>query len=411
MPVTTMRSPRRRATAAVAVAALGASGLAACTPDGGGGDEMVWAIGGAEAQTGGAFQQIAELWNEENPDRPVTVETLPESADEQREQLALELDAGGSGFDILGVDVIWTGEFQENGWVESLEGVRGDIEGLVLDGPIESAEWGGELWAVPINTNGGYLVYRTDVTEEAPTTWDELCEIATDNEVGGYIAQGAQYEGLVVNWLEYFWGNGGELFNDDQSEVTFDVDLAAETLEWMAEAYESGCFNSGFNSAMEEEARIAFSQGNAAFQRNWPYVYDLTQSDSDDEVAENFDIAPLPTFDGQGTVTALGGFNNAVSAFSNHTDDATDFVVWAATSEEAQALLGAPVLSSAYEDADSPSTQLLGEILEDSRPRPPSPAWAEISIEMSRQIFEAYNGQTDPQTAAQNIHDFLESTL
>src|SRR5690625_2795932 len=151
----------------VAVAGLLALGLAAaCTPGGGGGDgggdgegpiELVWALGGAEAQPGGVHQVITEMWNEENDDVQVRIEILPEAADQQREQHALELQAESSTFDILGVDVIWTGEYSENGWLESLEDVRGDIESVTLPGPFESALWGDELWAAPAHSNAGSL--------------------------------------------------------------------------------------------------------------------------------------------------------------------------------------------------------------------------------------------------------------
>jgi ABC-type glycerol-3-phosphate transport system substrate-binding protein len=77
----------------------------------------VWASGGAEAQPGGIHQKIAKKWSEENPDTPIRIEILPDEADQQREQQALELQAEGSNFDVLGVDVIWTGEYSTNGWL------------------------------------------------------------------------------------------------------------------------------------------------------------------------------------------------------------------------------------------------------------------------------------------------------
>src|SRR5262245_16433172 len=91
---------------------------AACTPssddDEGGGDgggELTWAIGGAEASPEGVDQKIADLWNEQNPDNPITIEKLPDEADQQREQQVNVLQAQSDEFDVLGTDVIWTGEY------------------------------------------------------------------------------------------------------------------------------------------------------------------------------------------------------------------------------------------------------------------------------------------------------------
>jgi multiple sugar transport system substrate-binding protein len=396
---------------------------AACTPGGDGeaeGGELVWALGGSEAQPGGVHQTVAEMWSEQNPDNPVTIEILPESADEQREQQALDLQAQAGGFDILGVDVIWTGEYSENGWLESLEDIRSDIEAVSLPGAFESATWGGELWAAPYNSNAGFLYYRTDLVDSPPTTWEELCsvgaEIGGQEGIAGFVGQGAQYEGFVVNWLEYYWSAGGELYNEDQSEVLFDVDLATQATEFMAEAM-GDCYAPGFNTAREEEARNEFQAGNAVFMRNWPYAYGLIEEDAESPIQNDFDIAPLPTFTGQGTISALGGFNNAVSAFSNNTEAAKQFVLWAATDPEAQALLATqgsvpPTLQSVYDElADDPVMALLGEVLADAKPRPPAPEWNEISVTMQRALYPAYNGQADPRSAAEEVRTFLEGTI
>jgi multiple sugar transport system substrate-binding protein len=400
---------------------------AACTPGGdddGGGDgggEMVWAIGGAEAQPGGVHQKVANLWSEQNPDNAIRIEVLPDEADQQREQQALELQAEGSNFDVLGTDVIWTGEYSENGWLESLEDVRGDIEPNVLEGALGSAEWGGELWAAPYNTNAGFLYYRTDLVDSPPETWEELCQVATEvgttEDIGGLIGQGSKYEGFVVNWLEYYWSAGGELYNEDQSEVLFDTELATQATDFMATALEDGCLAPGFNTATEEEARNSFQSGGAVFMRNWPYAYQLIKDEGDPAVASNFEIAPLPTFSGEGTISALGGFNNAVSAFSDNKEGATDFVVWASTDPEVQRLLATdasvpPVLTSVYEELqDDPVMALLGDVLPDAKPRPPAPQWNEISVTMQDELFPAYNGDADPAEASDSIRSFLDDTV
>jgi multiple sugar transport system substrate-binding protein len=134
-------------------------------------------------------------------------------------------------------------------------------------------------------------------------------------------------------------------------------------------------------------------------------------------VADNFDVAPLPTFTGEGTISASGGFNLAVSAFSDNKEAAKDFVVWAATNEEVQTMLATeaslpPTMESVYEElSDDPVMALLAEVLPDAKPRPPSPQWNEISVEMQRALFPAYNGDADPQQASQTVNDFLETTV
>jgi DNA polymerase-1 len=57
------------------------------------------------------------------------------------------------------------------------------------------------------------------------------------------------------------------------------------------------------------------------------------------------------------------------------------------------------------------SPKQLGEILQDAKPRPAAPQWAEISLEMQRTLFEAANGQMSARDAAEQMRTFLEGTL
>ena len=417
---------RKRLLNVAVVALLVAAACTGSTPDGGddggeGGGELVWAIGGAEAAPGGVHRTVAEMWNEENPDTPIRIEVLPDAADEQRQQQSLELNAQGDLFDVLGVDVIWTGEYSTNGWLESLEDIRADIEQVSIPGAFESGTWGGELWAAPYNSNAGFLYYRTDLVDEPPTTWEELREVGIEvgerEGIAPFVGQGAKYEGFVVNWLEYYWSAGGELYNEDSSQVLFDDDIAVQATEFMRESLEGGFYAPGFNTMMEEEARNEFQSGNAVFMRNWPYAYALMNDEAESKVAGKFDIAPLPTFSGTGTISALGGFNNAVSAFSSNKEAAKQFVLWASTDPEVQQTLATeaslpPTMASVYEElSDDPVMALLGQVLPDAKPRPPAPQWNDISVTIQEEIFPAYNGDAEAAGAVSEVHNFLNSTI
>ncbi len=402
-----------------------ACSLPAPSSTGAGPDDLVWAVGGAAAAPGAANDQVAQLYTEQDSSRPtVQVVALPDAADLQREQMAYELQAQSPTFDILALDVIWTGEFAVNGWIESLEDRRGDLEGVVLDSALESALYQEEVWAAPFNTNAGFLYYRTDLVDEPPTTWDELSQLAREigeqEGIGGYVGQGFQYEGLVVNYLEYVWGAGGELVNEDGSEAVLPRDDAGQqALEFMQTAQKDGTYAPGFNTFREEEARNVFQSGDAVFMRNWPYAYSLMQGEDEENpsaVQGKFDIAPLPTFTGDGTTSALGGFNLAVNAYSEKTDQAKDFVVWAATDPDAQRILAEnslpPTRQDIYDElSDDPVMSLLGEILPEAKPRPPVPAYNFLSQDIQQVIFPAYNGSSPVGPTITDLNAELTSEL
>ena len=385
--------------------------------------DLVWAIGEIDARPGGPAEAVAALWNDTYPNRPkVRVEALPDSADEQRQLMAIELNAGLHGFDILSLDVVWTGEFAESRWLVDLEDERREIERVSLSAPFQSAVWKGKLWAAPFTSGAGILYYRTDLVPTPPATWEELVRVGIDraSEAGvePYVAQGAQYEGMVVNFLEYFWGAGGELFDSDRNEVRFERDAAVKAIEFMRTALAEKLYAASFPTMTEEDARERFQEGNALFMRNWPYAYPLVTAPGS-KVAGRVGIAPLPTFEGRAPVSALGGQNLAVSRYAKDVDAAKEFVTFASTDARVQHLLGkapysrAPTMASVYKALEGdPMMALLARVLPDAKPRPPTPNWASISDEIQQQVFPAYRGdRKTSDDAVRGIRSFLERSL
>ena len=406
----------RRAFALLAVGLFAAGCTSSKAPADG--SQLTWAIGAIDAD---AARAVAKLWNDTHPNTSnIRVEALPDAADEQRQLMAIELNAGLQGFDILSLDVVWTGEFAESRWLVDLQDVRKEIEEVSLPAAFESATWEGTLWAAPFTSGAGILYYRTDLVPAPPKTWDELVRVGTaaagNAGIEAFVGQGAQYEGMVVNFLEYFWAAGGEVFDGDRRRVRFDSEPAVRAIEFMRSARASGFFAGSFHDMTEEDARKHFQDGNAVFMRNWPYAYSKVPADS--KVVGRVGIAPLPSFEGHGSASALGGQNLAVSRYAKDVGAAKKFVRFASTDPRVQHLLGAshslaPTMVSAYQELRAdPMMALLAEVLRDAKPRPPTPNWASISDEIQQQIFPAYTADRPaPEDAVEAIRVFLERSL
>jgi multiple sugar transport system substrate-binding protein len=245
-------------------------------------------------------------------------------------------------------------------------------------------------------------------------------EIGEREGIGGFVGQGAQYEGMVVNYLELVWGAGGSLVNDaGDAAVLTEGDAAAQALEFMQTSRTDGVFAPGYNTMLEEEGRFTFQSGKAVFMRNWPYAYGLMSGEDEEnpsEVEGKFDIAPIPTFTGEGTVSALGGFNLAVSAFSTKKQLAKEFVAWIAIDPDAQALLAEnttpPVRQDTYDELqDDPVMALLSEVLPQSRPRPPVPEYNFLSQDIQQTIFPAYNSSVPVEPTIEALNEELTRTM
>lgn len=393
------------------------------TANAGSSTELVWAVGGISDADRDSAQDAVARWEALHPGGPkVRVEPMAQSTYEQRQLMALELNAGLSQLDILTLDVVWIPEFAERGWLVDLQDLRPQIEQLSLPGPVQAGIWDGTLWAVPNTTDAGILCFRSDLVDTPPTTWEELIDVGRRvgerNGIAPFVAaDGAQVEGLVVHYLEYFWGLGGEVLDRDGQSVLFPLDAAERAAEFMRKAFREGIYAPGFDTMKQEDARKTFQSGEAVFLRSWPYAYLLMNgADPDSQVVGKVGIAPLPVFAGHQQVTALGGHNLAVSAFSRNIPAAIDFVRYLSTSHDvglAQGHSTAPTLKAAYRDrADDPMIALLAKVLPTAKPRPATPHWATISAEMQQQIFAAYaTGVREPRAAVEALRNFLVATV
>ena len=112
---------------------------------------MRWFVG---QEYSGAYRQAAEACTAAAGGRyQIVLEELPRSADRQREQLVRRLAARDRTVDLVGMDVIWTAEFAQAGWLRPWEGDRATaVSRGVLVGPLATATHRGRLWAAPFTS-------------------------------------------------------------------------------------------------------------------------------------------------------------------------------------------------------------------------------------------------------------------
>jgi len=169
----------------------------------------------------GAFDAAAARCTERAGGRHrIEIVPLPADADQQREQLVRRLAARDSDIDLVGMDVIWTGEFATAGWVRAWDGPRADaVREGTLEVASESGSHGGELYAAPFTTNAQLLWYRGDLVSSPPQTWGEMLDAAERLADAGLphqiMVQAARYEGLAVWFNTLLASAGGEIVDAD----------------------------------------------------------------------------------------------------------------------------------------------------------------------------------------------------
>jgi multiple sugar transport system substrate-binding protein len=366
--------------------------------------------------TSGWTKKLLTDWNAAHPDQKASLLELPEAADAQRSAFVTNLQAKSDRYDVLGIDVIWTGEFAKSGWLLELDQSQFPLD-KELKPAVDTAMFEGKLWAAPFRTNGGVLFYRKDILDKAgkepPKTFDELkalCPLAQQNNMGCYAGQFAKYEGLTVNFAESVQAAGGEIMTDNGTKVALGAP-AVQGVSFLADGLKQGYIPKEAITYKEEEGRRAFMSGKLLFLRNWPYVYTLaSEADPANKVKGKFDIVPLPGFTGAGS-SSLGGLNLAVSAFSKKQQSATEFLKLASTEEQMKTMSmlsgEPPAWADLYQDAEMvkkfPYLPVLKEGLLAAKPRPVTPYYQEVTTAIQEEAYAALQGQKAPDQAVNDL--------
>jgi multiple sugar transport system substrate-binding protein len=413
-----MRARTALVTAALVLAPLaGCGGGASTTADGV--PIVNWYIGNegwlpdvieaCNAQADGAFEL-----------RP---QSLPTNPDQQREQLVRRLAARDSSIDLIGMDVVWTSEFGKAGWVTPFE--DGELENVgsedqVLSGPFESAQFDGQQYGAPLNSNTRLLWYRKSKLGDRPVprTWDELFDTA--DALGTKVQQtGRRAESLMVFFNALVESAGTSVVGEDGQTIALEEGPTVQALEIMKRYAESAAAPQALSTSGEDDNRLAFqsSDSESTFMINWPYVYPSVL-EADAALAKDYGWAAYPRVDASRPAAApLGGYNLGVGAFTENREAAIEAINCLTEPEQQRTIAtvgGQPsVLRELAEDPEIqevlPFLPLMTEQLETAAPRPVTPSYNDLSLAV-RQVLHPMR-DIEPQESYEALRDLLERAL
>ena len=407
--------PSRR-TATLGVIALLASLLAACSsgPEG----IVVNLYGGA---SGTGFDKIIANCNQAAGGRYTIVgNLLPSDADGQRDQFVRRLAAHDDGMDLLGMDVTWTAEFAEAGWIRELTGdEKAQAIKDTLQPPIDTATWKGKLYGIPRTTNVQLLWYRKSLVPTPPKTFDEMLTMAQQLKAQGKPYEigltAAQYEGYVVNINNLVTAYGGTLVNDDSTKPTID-DKTVQALAMMRRLAGSGVTSESLSNAQEPEVFADLQAGRSAFSMNWPYVLSAMRT-ANPAIVDDLGFAPYPSIDGSTPKVTLGGMNYAISTYSKH--PAESFEAGMCLRNEKNALSAAldagdvPALATVFDKPEFikayPMKDVMLTELKSAVPRPVSPVYQNISTIVSTTLSPP--SKINPQKSADKLRSAIQAAI
>jgi trehalose/maltose transport system substrate-binding protein len=325
----------------------------------------------------------------------IQIQNLPNAADGQRQQMVRRLAADDPSMDILGLDVTWTPEFAEAGWITPWPAnVARQIVHGTLKTMVDTATWNGRLYSAPFNTNTQLLWYRKDLVPHPPKTWKQMITMAEALAKQGkphYIEiQGAQYEGYTVWFNTLVNSAGGQILSDNGQKVLLGPP-AVRALDVIHTLAHSPAADPSLASQMEDQNRLQFEAGRAAFELNYPYVYPSAKADVPD-IFKNMRWTTYPTVKpGEPAHVTIGGINLAVGAFSKHKAQAFAAIECLRNpqNEIRNAVLGGlpPVLEAIYSQPAFqkayPMWKAIFDTLKTASVRPKTPAYQSVSLQIS----------------------------
>jgi arabinosaccharide transport system substrate-binding protein len=312
------------------------------------------------------YEQMAKLWNEENPDRPIDLKVTVYPYEDMHNKLLLAANSGSGLPDVVDIEVNQFSNFvAEDGrtpladLTEAAEPYQDDIVQARLD--LYTRD--GVVLGFPTHVGAFVAFYNTRLMEKAGIdyttikTWQDFQEAgaaynkATGRAFGVASTGVDMVEPLIIAQL------GGNMFAEDGS-VAVNSPEVVEALELEQTMQEAGAISTiPGGSPDTEEAYGAINNGDYA-AIVYPAWYTSRFVDYMPDLSGDIAIAPAPVVEGSEVATiGGGGTGTAVPEASPNKDIAMEWLAFAKLSPEANVavweVLGFdPVNMSVWEDKE-----------------------------------------------------------
>ncbi len=211
------------------------------------------------------------------------------------ERIEEEFGAGGARYDLISTHTKYAPS--QRRWLTPLDG---DLSSSELEPfsarPLELARLDGTLYSVPRNLDVKLLLYRTDLMEDQPSSWEDLRETAVrlrSGDLHGFVFPGKE-SGLFGHFFELHAMAGGEMFGDDGPPAPrLDDEAGRWALDLLRDLYQNAAPKAVPDWHYDEVA-ACFREGRAAMSTDWPGGFYTYVDPASSEVAGRFDVALYP---------------------------------------------------------------------------------------------------------------------
>jgi len=330
--------------------------------------------------------------------------------------------AGNATPDVFAGDVIWPSQLAAQNLILPVDKYFSkSAQSQYIAGTIQDVQYNGKTYGAPWFTDFGMTYYRKDLLAKynlpVPTTYAQLQSeaktlVAKKAVPEGFVFQGSQYEGLVCNALEFVNSAGGRVFGPTASSTAAQ---GAQGLATMRSMITSGASPAAVTAYKEAETANDFTNGKAAFARNWPYMWALAQG-AGSKVVGKVGVTTIMHTEGHASYSTLGGWWLGINKNTAHADASWAFVNYLISSEQQQyyAIYGGHAVAMRSANSSpavvkvDPWLKSVAPTLE-ILPRPTSPVYNDVSLKMQQEFHGVLTGATSPASAISTIDAYIKT--
>jgi len=344
--------------------------------------------------------------------------------------------AGGD-IDVALIDLVWIGNFAENGWIEPIETFTSNPD--LADPALEIDDffplvlnafggWNGTVYGLPFDNYSGLMFYNSCMLKDAgfdapPATWQELKDVygpaLTKDGKYAFALQSKRNETQSADsFARMLWPFGGSFLNAEfrsnlnSPESQAGLNFRQELMQYMPE---------GIVAYDHAETVNGLAQGDVAMITEWSAFYSTLASPETSTLGDCLAVAPEPKGPA-GRKPALGGFSLAVATQADDAEKAAGWLFIQGVTSKANApryleLGGVPARKSAYADPALAETYkfipALVESWQEGVPefRPRFAEWPEITEIVQEWGTKMMLGEVSVEAGAQEIGTRMEAVL
>ena len=343
---------------------------------------------------------------------------------ELMQKITQDYATGSAEYDLANMDIVWTGQFEQEGWTRDLTSwIERDKAEIDYDDIMPvlwvMGSWNDRQIGYPLAGYANSLIYRKDLFEDSgektafkakygydlavPDTMDQLGDLAEfftrpEENMFGLVSNGARGPAVAQDWMEYMRGFGGQVLSPS-GEVTVNSKQCVDSLDFFVELFDKWA-PPGAIGYWWDDRESSYRTGQSVMQSSWSIARAGYEDESISLVAGKTGMAVTPRVEGQEAGYGVGGWGVAINADSSekNAEIAWEFIKYMTSKDVQKDWMrndGAPIRYSTLTDTELKSEMpWLGNILTvfeegDGNYRPRVPEYSQIQDILGLRINQA----------------------